>query len=232
MSIAPKTRSQTKESKALPSGPVTSKATTSGKSKGTTTSTTDAPQKEENDGGHEKITRKFRVIPARVLPPFTPPTPATDDSSIAAIAIVSKTTLRLIHFNDPTQPSEDWIEAKSWRATVRRLFPPLDPTQEQKNVTVATVPVPRVFNPGDPEMSSKMSTSAGVASISSNEILVTWSPDILVPNGLAVFHGSVGGIEDWDLVRFVFLWIVISESGSSVFIDFCFDSSNSICFVF
>lgn len=200
VSIAPKTRTQTKApvsraASASATNQLTAKTKSAiGPSVGTA---------EETVRTHAKITRTFKVIPGRVLPPFTPPTPAADDSSIAAIAIVSKTTLRLIHFNDPSKPSADWKEAKSWRASVRRLLPPQDPStpQEQKGSVGQNALVPHVFNPGDP--AATKSSSTVVASGPSNEILVTWSPDIPVPGGLAVFHGSVDGIEDWDMVKSV-----------------------------
>ncbi|KAI0796078.1 AAA-domain-containing protein [Abortiporus biennis] len=199
VSIAPKTRTQGKAP--IANGAPLKVSSVRGGSNpasenGITNTRKDQPTKQQD----QKPTRILRVIPSRVLSTFQPHKLPDEDSQYAAIAYVSETMLRLIRFTKGSKPSEEYKEAKTWIASVHRFIPPQDPTQEQREPATAA-PVPRVLVPTD-HSSAKPTPPAPPKD---DEVLVTWSPDVPVDSDLVILHGSVGGIEDWDMVRFVFL---------------------------
>lgn len=150
----------------------------------------------KSSSSEKKCMRVFRVVPSRVFPSMNVACSSLEDGEVAAVAYVAKNALRSVmrdvHGDGPQT-------TKNWKATARRLTPPADPTQSQQggNTMTPVIPIAKILVPSD----SAASKNARIPSISKDEILVTWSPDVPVPDGLVVLHGIVEGVEDWDLVK-------------------------------
>ncbi|THH28835.1 hypothetical protein EUX98_g5355 [Antrodiella citrinella] len=187
VTIAPKVRSHGKQSAAS----VTPKSRAVDEASVPATSSHSAPPSSAH-----KTSRLLRAIPSRILPKTTAVCSALENGKVAAIAFVSKNTLRSVAL-DTQSPHNT---AQSWIATVHRLSPPSDPTQVRSNDTVTPIaPVLRTLIPTDPSASK-----TALPVVIKEEVLIAWSPDVPVPNGLIVFHGAVARVEDWDIASVSF----------------------------
>lgn len=137
----------------------------------------------------------FRVLPKRVIPPISPLCSALDDGIVAAIVFVSRmdlrqmSQLRLQDFCDVVD------NGKCWNAVVHRLTPPENPDHSSGTANIPT-PTPKVLVPTDGK------TSALIApSVPKDEVLLVWSPHVSIPDGSAIVHGSLSGVEDYDNLR-------------------------------
>lgn len=203
VSIAPKTRGPP-GSKLNGSVSSASTKTSSGKTRvngaaledtkfNSTVSEDDAEQR-------KKRTQILRHLPARVLPPFSPTCPALENGSVLALGFVSKHTLAIISGTDPSSE----VIPKPWRAKVWRVASPVDPSGPPAGANASGPAMPRILQPTDPNAPKGPSSTTNVEKPPENEILVAWSPDVPVPGGHITLHGSVGGIEDWDLTKYAY----------------------------
>ncbi|GBE85761.1 Peroxisome biosynthesis protein [Sparassis crispa] len=149
----------------------------------------DVPHKDA--GKKRRQTRTLRVLPQRIFPPSSPV-----DSEVA-IAYVSRAVLASLD-----EEPQAVKRVKSWRAVVRRVRPPADPTQEQAGhgPSALAAPAPRVLVPNADGVNGRPPSPA-----QNDEVVVVWSPEVTIPGGHIVFHGIVDGVDDWDLVRVTFL---------------------------
>ncbi|KAI0083839.1 AAA-domain-containing protein [Irpex rosettiformis] len=142
----------------------------------------------------------LRVLPSRVLPTSHPSCSALQDGSITAIGFVSRILLNEIA-NQPL-----YARPSSWRASIRRLPPPIDPSRDPNApaLPVSTQPQPRVLIPHE-RAPSKVASTTVAEEPSQEEVLVAWSPEVAVPDGHIIFYGSVAQVENWDHVKVDFL---------------------------
>jgi peroxin-1 len=138
--------------------------------------------------------RVLRVLPSRTLGSLQPSCSALQDESIAAVGFVSRVLLNEV--------AEKLLYARpqAWRATVKRLPPPADPSQESNasSAPTSTPALPRVLVPQ--EKTAPKNIPGVVSNDGPPEILLVWSPDVTVPDGHIVFYGSTAGVEEWDHV--------------------------------
>ncbi|CCL98466.1 uncharacterized protein FIBRA_00464 [Fibroporia radiculosa] len=139
---------------------------------------------------------KKPTLPLRVLPTqfFTLPTSSaylSDSESELAIAYVSHATLASLYDTCPSALS-------SWHASVRRIKPPVDPTEVHTSDGPDSVPVPRVLVPSGE--TSKTMVPLTHKSLD-DEVILVWSADVPVPGGHIVFSTPVDSVQDWNLVR-------------------------------
>ncbi|THG97215.1 hypothetical protein EW026_g4735 [Hermanssonia centrifuga] len=194
VSIAPKTRSQNKLSGSSSHSAVSSKKVQAD-AKGAADANVNA-QAKDDEGRKKKDVRFLRHLPPRVMPPVSPTAAAVEDGSIFAIGFVSRVLLNAL------SGTPLYAEPKTWTATVRRIPPPPDPLQEDRAGAASAPAAPRILNPTDPN--APKASSVADEPIQRDRILVTWWPEVEVPDDHIVLHGSVGGIEEWDIVRVEF----------------------------
>ncbi|PCH34751.1 AAA-domain-containing protein [Wolfiporia cocos MD-104 SS10] len=137
----------------------------------------------------KKHTRILRVLPHQLFNAQL----STDESEVPR-GYVSNAALAAAH-GKLSSPS-------SWRALVRRLKPPTDPTQEQSSTAAIAPPTPRVLIPNG---SSAAAKSAMSETAQKGEVVLTYSANVPVPDGHVIFIGAVEGVDDWDLVSVTFL---------------------------
>ncbi|KAI0919744.1 hypothetical protein AcV5_001721 [Taiwanofungus camphoratus] len=142
----------------------------------------------------KKQTRTLRSLPQRLMPSTSSLTSLTGDEADLTVAYVSRVTLCSLSEEFPPSPT-----VKSWRALLRRIPPPSDPTQELTPAPSAD-PAPRVLVPNGEPSAVKPPPLSAV----NDEVVLVWSSSIPMPEGHIVLQGSVDGIEDWDLVRVTF----------------------------
>lgn len=100
--------------------------------------------------------------------------------------------LRLAEFCDIVDD-----KGKCWNASVQRLASPQDPNPSGGSAN-APVPVPKVLVPTE----GKTATASSHVGLK-DEVLLVWSPQFSIPDGSAVIHGSLLGVEDYDNIRIV-----------------------------
>ncbi|KAI0665466.1 AAA-domain-containing protein [Trametes maxima] len=185
VSIAPKLRSKSK-----PTKPETKESRKAAPlTNGTAARTTPAPGKSK---AHTR-SRTLRLIPKRT---FDRSTRDARNGADESIAYVSYRTLADL------QPRLS-PPLKGWRATVRRIPPPVNPDKEVGPSSTTKQPIPRVLKPNGESSSAR--TSAPESSSLQDEVVVVWSPDVLVPDGHIALQTVFDNAEDWDLVRVIFL---------------------------
>ncbi|KAH9846022.1 AAA-domain-containing protein [Lenzites betulinus] len=138
--------------------------------------------------------RTLRLLPKRVLSSL--PVPHSPSGSDVPLAYVSYNTLANL------QPATPLLQLHAWRATVRRVSPPVNPDKEPGTVSTPSQPTPRVLIPNGEASSSKAAASDKIAR---DEVVVVWSPDVNIPDGHVALPAGCDKAEDWDLVRIKFL---------------------------
>ena len=138
----------------------------------------------------------LRVLPPYILSSFRPSCSALQDGSITAIGLVSRVLMNQV----AEQPL--YARPRPWRATVQRIPSPVNPTQD------STAPAPPVPTPSRPRVlvPHEKTTSQAAPSVVTDEppqeeVLIAWSPEVSVPDGHVIFHGSVSPVEHWDHVK-------------------------------
>ncbi|RDX44678.1 AAA-domain-containing protein [Lentinus brumalis] len=185
VSIAPKVRAKTKQSKGL----VNSKGTkTTGAMNGSSAEDTPALEKAKAS----KHAKTLRLLPQRFLRDLPSATASTSGETLAFVSF--RTLLSVYPQASSTQ------QLRGWRAVVRRLAPPVSPGKDEASTSPLAQATPRVLVPNG-ESSSKPAAGTTPAK---DEVLVMWSPDIPVPDGHVALQQPCEGAEDWDLVRLVF----------------------------
>ncbi|KAI0739475.1 AAA-domain-containing protein [Daedaleopsis nitida] len=187
VSIAPKLRAKSKSSKGSADTANAHKPVSAANgSPSQATSTAEKPKA-------TRSARTLRLLPQRFLRGCTLPTFNGNEESIAFISYKS---LLSLYPQTASLP-----QLKAWRATVRRLLPPVNPDKEATPVSPVIQPVPRVLIPH-----GEASTSKSIPTVlSKNEILVVWSSDVPVPDGHVAMQPTCDNAEDWDLVRLTFV---------------------------
>ncbi|EGO02902.1 hypothetical protein SERLA73DRAFT_102940 [Serpula lacrymans var. lacrymans S7.3] len=157
----------------------------------------------KNDVLSEETKSKFaiqvvRVLPARVLPPLSPPSSSyTQSEPLAYVHPRTFATLTNSRFPLPAD-SEDVFH----KITYRRLPPPLDPTSSASNPTEpASSPAlePRLLKPGD------KSGSSPVEKVATDTLFVGWSKEVLYRH--IVFPGGLQNVNDWDIIELSYLYL-------------------------
>lgn len=145
----------------------------------------------------QRHSRRLRVLPSRVMPAYSPTCSSLEDGSILAIAVVSKRLLVAL------SEIASGAEPKVWLATVKRVVGPQDPSSQEPNAPSNAPPlVPRILVPTDPKAPKTETAPLDVPA--PNQILVSWSPELDIPDGHVVVYGSVAELQDWDHARIDF----------------------------
>lgn len=184
VSIAPKTRGKV-------NGTASPAARTEAQQK------VDAKAKEAKEAEEqESRIRVLRTLPSRILSSMQPSCPSLDKGSVAAVGFVSRT------FLNELAGQSLFAKPNAWIASIDRLPPPIDPSQEQSGLTASPIPpaAPRVLLAQDPD-APRAPPSVAVDEVLQNQIIVSWSAEVPVPDDHVLLHGSVGGVEDWDYVK-------------------------------
>jgi peroxin-1 len=139
----------------------------------------------------------LRVIPARVLPPLTP-SPASYTRS-ETLTYVSKRTYSQLTNTYPI-PEEDESNRQFYKASFRRLKPPVDPadTSGANKSTIPSPPAPRVLNAGGSTGNESKPVDAA-APKKVHELFVGWTEG--VPESHIVFPSMIEGVDELDLIR-------------------------------
>ncbi|KZT66890.1 AAA-domain-containing protein [Daedalea quercina L-15889] len=146
------------------------------------------------DEAAKLLTRAMRVLPQRLLQ--SPPAPIIPvRETDAVLAYVSRATL-----TSQGETSGSPSDPQPWRARIRRLSPPSDPSQEQAHGAPTSPLVPRVLVPNG-EAKGAAQTPEQVR----DEVVLVWSPAVFVPEGHIVLRGQVDDVEDWDMVRITYV---------------------------
>ncbi|KAH8103921.1 AAA-domain-containing protein [Cristinia sonorae] len=186
VSIAPKVR---------PSGKILPTATAS-KTHPPANGTRETEAQNTREKRPAKPMRILRVVPLRVLPRVTVTCSALESGAFTAVGFVSKNVLQSIALESKSH--EEARQIRNWKATIRCLPAPTDPTQAQGNNTPTAAPaIPKILIPTDPSTSK----ATGAPAVPTDEVLLTWSPEVPVPNGLIALHGAIAAVEDWDLIK-------------------------------
>ncbi len=190
VSIAPKVRAKTKQSK----GSVNSKGTkTTGAMNGSSAEDTPALEKAKAS----KHAKTLRLLPQRFLRDLPSATASTSGETLAFVSF--RTLLSVYPQASSTQ------QLRGWRAVVRRLAPPVSPGKDEASTSPLAQATPRVLVPNG-ESSSKPAAGTTPAK---DEVLVMWSPDIPVPDGHVALQQPCEGAEDWDLVRYALGFLLV-----------------------
>ncbi|KAH9929150.1 AAA-domain-containing protein [Fomitopsis serialis] len=141
--------------------------------------------------------RMMRVLPQRLVSLPSMLVNSSQESDVI-VAYVSKATLGAQ--NEPSGSSSDPLP---WRARVRRLSPPSDPSQEQASGAPTAPPAPRVLIPNG-EASNTKALSQPPEKVR-DEVVLIWSQGVPVPEGHIVPCGQIECVEDgtWLRVSFV-----------------------------
>jgi len=155
----------------------------------------------DSTGAKNELATK-RTLVMRVLPRHSFSSTLSVASSPSAdsdltIAYVSRSTLSSLGGQGPEGAVSTTIH--SWQASLRKIKPPQDPSQEQVSLAPALMPAPRILVPNGDNTPVKPST------ITNNEILVKWSPKVPIPSGHILLTGVVDGVDEWDLVHVAFI---------------------------
>jgi peroxin-1 len=188
LSIAPKTRTKV-------NGISANGLTSTSKSSGQLNGQLDMKEHEATEIEKKRPARILRTLPSRIMPTFNPSCSSLEDGSVAAVGFVSN---RLLNTLSELPPD---AEPKNWLATVRRIAGPQDPTQEPGAAAPAAPAVPRILLPTDPNKPKAEATSD--REILPNQILVSWTSELEIPDGHIVVYGSVAELVDWDQARYV-----------------------------
>ena len=183
VSIAPKLRSNTKHG-----GSHSTSSTRPARLHGQ--NGTASQKSEEDQVQQKKPTKILRVLSRRALPPdLTLPNVSTDLN----VAFVSWSSLASL-----IELPRSIRDRSCWRITVRRLRPPVDPTQEPHVASPQTAPTPRVLIPNE---ETSPSHNAANEADTKDETNLVCTPGVPVPHEHILLQEAVDGIEDWDLVR-------------------------------
>ncbi len=184
VSIAPKVRAKTKQSK----GSASSKGTkTTGAMNGSSAQETPALETAKAP----KHAKTLRLLPQRFLRDLPSPAASTSGETLAFVSY--RTLLSVYSQASSTQT------LRGWRAVVRRLAPPVSPEKDEATTSPLAQAIPRVLVPNGESSSSKPAAGTTPAK---DEVLVMWSPDVPVPDGHIALQQPCEGAEDWDLVRY------------------------------
>lgn len=182
VSIAPKLhRSQ---------GPTPSSASSSSKSRVTTSQTNGGPAKEANVA-EDEVRRNVRIL--RVLPKRLLRRPFSEYTGAELIAYVSPSAFsKLKPFHEFNNNRETIV---CFQMALKRLPPPIDP--------LTTSPIPSTSTPRilKPETTDRANGVDGQQDGASGSIFVGWVDDI--PKNHIVFPALPDGVEEWDLVQSV-----------------------------
>ncbi|KZT01895.1 AAA-domain-containing protein [Laetiporus sulphureus 93-53] len=151
---------------------------------------TDKGMSEAKPQAKKRPARTMRVLPRRNVPSPT----SSDASPDLVIAYVSRATLAALNTD-----SAAVSELHSWKATLRRLPPPADPSQDSSSSATSIPPAPRILKPNGDKGAEKPPVAQD------DEVILTWSAAIPIPEGHIMLQGNVDGIEDFDLVRVSFI---------------------------
>ncbi|KAI0701334.1 AAA-domain-containing protein [Cytidiella melzeri] len=154
--------------------------------------------KESEDS--EKRSRVLRVLPYRTLAASQPSCPALQDGTVVAVGFVSRILLNEV------AGQVLYAKPQAWRAVVQRIPPPVDPSQDS-NASTAPIPAPPLSRVLVPQTKPATETASKPMSEEplQEEVLVLWSPEVRVPDGHIVLHGSAGAVEEWDHIKVDFL---------------------------
>ena len=161
---------------------------------GTATPLTEASSSASAEESAKLSNRVLRVLPQGLVPNVSRYSTSSETGTVPAY--VSRATLA-------AQDGETGSTSnpRPWRARIRRLPPPADPSQEQASGALASSPAPRVLVPNG-DISKNPSSQKPAEKVSDGVILV-WSPEVVVPEGHIVLSGQTEDVEDWDMVRCV-----------------------------
>ncbi|KAH9895808.1 AAA-domain-containing protein [Cubamyces lactineus] len=186
VSIAPKVRTKTKSTKAA-SDSKSSVSSTAGNGH-------QAPALEKPKA--PRPSRTLRLLPKRILERTEQQTPR--NGSDVPLAYVSYQTLAALAVQGSSSS-----KVSAWRATVRRVPPPTNPDKEAGPASTASQPVTRVLRPNGEASMPKAAVSSPDST--RNEVVVTWSPEVPVPDAHIALQVGCDKAEDWDLVRVTFI---------------------------
>ncbi|KAH9840780.1 AAA-domain-containing protein [Rhodofomes roseus] len=141
--------------------------------------------------------RVMRVLPHRLVPSSPTTSHRLPDADVV-IAYVSRAALTSL-----AEASGSASNPSPWRARVRRLPPPSDPSQEQNSGGPASPPAPRVLVPNGEASAAKAPSQPPEKA--RDEVVLVWSPEVPVPEGHVVISGQIENVEDWDMVRVAFV---------------------------
>ncbi|TFY54857.1 hypothetical protein EVJ58_g8610 [Rhodofomes roseus] len=200
VSIAPKLHSRQNGS----AGPVVNGKTkqkkhrgANGKVNGVSTPAEDLSGSTPNDEAAKLPVRVMRVLPHRLVPSSPTTSHRLPDADVV-IAYVSRAALTSL-----AEASGSASNPSPWRARVRRLPPPSDPSQEQNSGGPASPPAPRVLVPNGEASAAKAPSQPPEKA--RDEVVLVWSPEVPVPEGHVVISGQIENVEDWDMVRVAFV---------------------------
>ncbi|OCH84801.1 AAA-domain-containing protein [Obba rivulosa] len=194
VTIAPKVRSKAGSRASIPLANGVASSGKAGKVNGTQESIASTKSEAPMPEKMKRRSKILRVLPARLLSSEIP-----DAGSETITAFVSRTTLCALSKQNPASTS-----LRSCTVLVQRIRSPSDPTAEQPSSaqSMDAAPAPRVLIPnGEQKDASETSENA----VSKNEVSLIWSPEVQIPDGHIVLQVVVDGVEDWDIVRVIFI---------------------------
>ena len=158
---------------------------------------TSAPEATSSTLADETAKLSNRVL--RVLPRYLVPDCSASNNSAeidTVFGYVSRATLAAQDGKIGTTSNP-----QPWRARIRRLLPPADPSQEQAPGAPTLSPAPRVLIPNGDTSNSKNAPKP--TEQVHDEVILVWSPEVAVPEGHLVLSSQIEDVEDWDMVRCV-----------------------------